>query len=162
MILFKFDGIAQAYNLEIDCKFNTQANSLEAAVRNISYQAKKKMNLSDTVVVRLYGKMIIDYKVIQELVYIDDRKFDYELELDNLQQKKNKYVYENELLSREEVIFKMYNSVYYDNSKNRTQVRITNSDTIEQDGRIYIYDEENGVYWLDGIPFSEYILRKDV
>ena len=42
------------------------------------------------------------------------------------------------------------------------QVRMTNSDTIEQDGKIYIYDEENGVYWLDGIPFSEYILRKDV
>lgn len=32
-----------------------------------------------------------------------------------------------------------------------------NSNTIEVDGKEYIYSEEDGVYWLDGIQYSEYI-----
>lgn len=32
-----------------------------------------------------------------------------------------------------------------------------NSNTIEVDGKEYIYNEEDGVYWLDGVQYSEYI-----
>lgn len=32
-----------------------------------------------------------------------------------------------------------------------------NSNTIEVDGKEYIYSEEDGVYWLDGVQYSEYI-----
>lgn len=32
-----------------------------------------------------------------------------------------------------------------------------NSNTIEVDGKEYIYNEDDGVYWLDGIQYSEYI-----
>lgn len=32
-----------------------------------------------------------------------------------------------------------------------------NSDIIEVDGKEYIYNEEDGVYWLDGVQYSEYI-----
>ena len=34
-----------------------------------------------------------------------------------------------------------------------------NSNTIEVDGKEYIYSEEDGVYWLDGIQYSEYIKK---
>lgn len=32
-----------------------------------------------------------------------------------------------------------------------------NSNTIEVDGKEYIYSEEDGVYWLNGVQYSEYI-----
>lgn len=32
-----------------------------------------------------------------------------------------------------------------------------NSNIIEVDGKEYIYNEEDGVYWLDGVQYSEYI-----
>lgn len=32
-----------------------------------------------------------------------------------------------------------------------------NSDIIEVDGKEYIYNEDDGVYWLDGVQYSEYI-----
>ena len=32
-----------------------------------------------------------------------------------------------------------------------------NSNTIEVDGKEYIYSEEDGVYWLDGVQYSDYI-----
>ena len=32
-----------------------------------------------------------------------------------------------------------------------------NSNIIEVDGKEYIYSEEDGVYWLDGVQYSEYI-----
>ena len=32
-----------------------------------------------------------------------------------------------------------------------------NSDIIEVDGKEYIYNEQDGVYWLDGVQYSEYI-----
>ena len=32
-----------------------------------------------------------------------------------------------------------------------------NSDIIEVDGKEYIYSEEDGVYWLNGVQYSEYI-----
>ena len=32
-----------------------------------------------------------------------------------------------------------------------------NNNTIEVDGKEYIYNEDDGVYWLDGIQYSEYI-----
>lgn len=34
-----------------------------------------------------------------------------------------------------------------------------NSNTIEVDGKEYIYSEEDGVYWLDGIQYSEYLKK---
>lgn len=34
-----------------------------------------------------------------------------------------------------------------------------NSDIIEVDGKEYIYNEEDGVYWLDGVQYSEYIKK---
>ena len=34
-----------------------------------------------------------------------------------------------------------------------------NSNTIEVDGKEYIYSEEDGVYWLDGVQYSEYIKK---
>lgn len=34
-----------------------------------------------------------------------------------------------------------------------------NSNIIEVDGKEYIYSEEDGVYWLDGVQYSEYIRR---
>lgn len=32
-----------------------------------------------------------------------------------------------------------------------------NSNIIEVDGKEYIYNEDDGVYWLDGVQYSEYI-----
>lgn len=32
-----------------------------------------------------------------------------------------------------------------------------NSNIIEADGKEYVYNEEDGVYWLDGVQYSEYI-----
>ena len=32
-----------------------------------------------------------------------------------------------------------------------------NSNTIEVDGKEYIYSEEDDVYWLDGVQYSDYI-----
>ena len=32
-----------------------------------------------------------------------------------------------------------------------------NSNIIEVDGKEYIYSKEDGVYWLDGVQYSEYI-----
>ena len=32
-----------------------------------------------------------------------------------------------------------------------------NSDIIEVDGKEYVYSEEDGVYWLNGVQYSEYI-----
>ena len=32
-----------------------------------------------------------------------------------------------------------------------------NSNTIEVDGKEYIYNEDDDVYWLDGVQYSEYI-----
>ena len=32
-----------------------------------------------------------------------------------------------------------------------------NDKVIEQDGKEYIYSEEDDVYWLDGVQYSEYI-----
>lgn len=32
-----------------------------------------------------------------------------------------------------------------------------NSNIIEVDGKEYIYSEEDGVYWLNGVQYSEYI-----
>ena len=32
-----------------------------------------------------------------------------------------------------------------------------NSNTIEVDGKEYIYSEDDGVYWLNGVQYSEYI-----
>lgn len=34
-----------------------------------------------------------------------------------------------------------------------------NSNIIEVDGKEYIYSEEDGVYWLNGVQYSEYIRR---
>ena len=34
-----------------------------------------------------------------------------------------------------------------------------NSNTIEVDGKEYIYNEEDGVYWLNGIQYSDYIIK---
>ena len=34
-----------------------------------------------------------------------------------------------------------------------------NSNTIEVDGKEYIYSEEDSVYWLDGVQYSEYIKK---
>lgn len=34
-----------------------------------------------------------------------------------------------------------------------------NSDIIEVDGKEYVYSEEDGVYWLNGVQYSEYIRR---
>lgn len=34
-----------------------------------------------------------------------------------------------------------------------------NSNTIEVDGKEYIYSEEDGVYWLDGVQYSDYIIK---
>lgn len=34
-----------------------------------------------------------------------------------------------------------------------------NSNIIEVDGKEYIYNEEDGVYWLDGVQYSEYIKK---
>ena len=33
------------------------------------------------------------------------------------------------------------------------------SNTIEVDGKEYIYNEEDGVYWLDGVQYSEYLKK---
>ena len=33
------------------------------------------------------------------------------------------------------------------------------SNIIEVDGKEYIYNEEDGVYWLDGIQYSEYLKK---
>ena len=32
-----------------------------------------------------------------------------------------------------------------------------NNNTIEVDGKEYVYNEEDGVYWLDGVQYSDYI-----
>ena len=34
-----------------------------------------------------------------------------------------------------------------------------NSNIIELDGKEYIYNEEDSVYWLDGVQYSDYIKR---
>lgn len=34
-----------------------------------------------------------------------------------------------------------------------------NSNIIEVDGKEYIYSKEDGVYWLDGVQYSDYIKR---
>lgn len=34
-----------------------------------------------------------------------------------------------------------------------------NSNIIEVDGKEYIYSEEDGVYWLDGVQYSEYLKK---
>lgn len=34
-----------------------------------------------------------------------------------------------------------------------------NSNTIEVDGKEYIYSEEDDVYWLDGVQYSEYLKK---
>lgn len=34
-----------------------------------------------------------------------------------------------------------------------------NSNIIEVDGKEYIYSEEDGVYWLNGVQYSEYIKK---
>ena len=34
-----------------------------------------------------------------------------------------------------------------------------NSNTIEVDGKEYIYSEEDGVYWLNGVQYSDYIIK---
>lgn len=34
-----------------------------------------------------------------------------------------------------------------------------NSSTIEVDGKEYIYNEDDGVYWLNGIQYSDYIIK---
>lgn len=34
-----------------------------------------------------------------------------------------------------------------------------NSSIIEVDGKEYIYSEEDGVYWLNGVQYSEYIKK---
>lgn len=34
-----------------------------------------------------------------------------------------------------------------------------NSNIIEVDGKEYIYSKEDGVYWLNGVQYSEYIRR---
>lgn len=32
-----------------------------------------------------------------------------------------------------------------------------NSKVVEQDGKEYIFDKEDGVFWLDGVRYSEYL-----
>ena len=34
-----------------------------------------------------------------------------------------------------------------------------NSNIIEVDGKEYIYNEDDGVYWLNGIQYSDYIIK---
>lgn len=34
-----------------------------------------------------------------------------------------------------------------------------NSNIIEVDGKEYIYNKEDGVYWLDGVQYSDYIIK---
>jgi hypothetical protein len=34
-----------------------------------------------------------------------------------------------------------------------------NSNTIEVDGKEYIYNKEDGVYWLNGVQYSDYIIK---
>lgn len=34
-----------------------------------------------------------------------------------------------------------------------------NNNTIEVDGKEYIYNKEDGVYWLNGVQYSDYIIK---
>lgn len=45
--------------------------------------------------------------------------------------------------------------------KNKPESVLTsfNNNTIEVDGKEYIYDKENDVYWLNGVQYSEYIKK---
>lgn len=161
-MLFNFRGVIRSYHGCTDfVNIHTSAKSLKEAIKNFKYQGKQILKLVDSAYVSLSGDIFINYNVLQEQVRIDGEETIYDNEVTGFEQKKDKYVFEDELLSREELLYKLYNSSFYDNSNHRIACK-TKSDEIEHDGKTYIYDDEEGVYWLDGVRFADdYIVRKE-
>lgn len=163
-ILFKFVGaIYRSEQLAVDnFKIHTRANSKEQAIYNIKSQAKLDLGYHNTAGVDLIGELTIFYYNAKEiykvnkneltLTYTDFKDFDEEQnESTKISIEEAKY-----LSSKPEKTkwIATYENGYTEDVTDKIKI---SGACIVLDKTDYLFDDEDEVYWKNGIPFSSQI-----
>ena len=180
-------NVSDDFNNEIIRNFywTTKAKSAKQAISNVNFAAKRKCNLVVDTHLYLYGTLtcegFLKYNVDQNKLQIpfneDIDKYTHELSTGALKLNKtaNLPYYVNlfeffgkDDFSREQFVWKLdqlksskpfVKKVSKDGSKQLALDNFNRSglDSLEDDETFWIWDEEEGVYWKNGIKFGEYL-----
>lgn len=167
-------------------RYRTEAKSAKQALSNINFAAKKACKLEPTTLVKLSGSLhcenLIHYDIRDNLIqWPQDSELDeYTHELSTGARKLNKnanlpyYVdlfafFGKDDFSREQFVWKLsqlrstkpyLRKVSEENRQlsifDYMQFSRSGNDTLEDDA-VWIWDEDEGVYWKDGIKYGEYL-----
>lgn len=169
-ILFKFSGSVYRFETLAMNNFEayTRAVSKEHAINNFKSQAKRQLGYNNSAKADLEGILTIFYKYTKEEYSYKKGKF-YLVSSDfdeaNFVILGNKVEYENKLVSLEEAKY-LYSSdgetrwyIVYSNGYREditNLVRVSGA-CIIFNNEDYLFDDDEGVYWKHGIPFSDRI-----
>lgn len=169
-ILFKFSGAVYRFEILAMNNFeaHTKAVSKEQAINNFKSQAKRQLGYNNSAKADLDGILTIFYKDTKEEYRYNRGKF-YLIFSDfdeaNFVILGDKVRYENQLVSLEEAKY-LYSSdgetrwyIVYANGYREditNSVRVSGACIIFND-EDYLFDDDEGVYWKHGIPFSDRI-----
>lgn len=165
--------------------WTTKAKSAKQAVSNINFAAKKSCNLVVDTHLFLYGTLtcesFLKYKVEKNKLQIpyneDIDTYTYELSTGALKLNKTANLpyyanlfefFDKNDFSREQFVWKLEQLksskplIKKVSKEQFQQLNINNfnrsgSDTLEDDETFWVWDDEEGVYWKNGIKFGDYL-----
>lgn len=163
-ILFKFNGNAYRFNTIVVKSFKsyTRAVSKEEAINNIKSKTKKDLQYLNSASLDLIGTLTIIYDqdhlevynvnksklILKETCFKDINvpiKFN-----ESIEQTKNKIINPNVF----RILLTKYDTLEKIDVTNKAHIY---NSCISVDDSDYLYDENEGVYWKDGIPFNDRI-----
>ena len=162
-ILFKFSGDVYRFNIIVmkSVKSYTRAKSKEKAINNIKSQYKKDLGYSNSASLDIIGNLTVIYDINHVEIYdingsdiiLKETCFTEKINTTSnysLEEIKFNILHPNKYRA----IFNQYNTCESIDITNKIQIYNNCISFNESD---YLYDENENVYWKDGIPYNDKI-----